>query len=115
MNDVSDYIQSIPDHRLDCFLSIHNLILKIYPDASVDMSYNMPTYRVGNGWVALANQKNYISLYTCGASHLETYKQKHPQQKAGKGCINFRDSDEVHHDDLEVVIRHAVEYAKTRG
>lgn len=80
MGKINDYIQSIPDHRLGRLLSIHDLILKTYPDASVDMSYKMPTYRAGNGWVALANQKNYISLYTCGASHLETYRQKHPQQ-----------------------------------
>jgi hypothetical protein len=57
MGKINDYIQSIPDHRLGRFLSIHDLILKTYPDASVDMSYKMPTYRVGNGWVALANQK----------------------------------------------------------
>jgi uncharacterized protein YdhG (YjbR/CyaY superfamily) len=78
------------------------------------MSYKMPTYRAVTGWVALANQKNYISLYTCAASHLESYKQKYPEQKTGKGCINFRDGDEIHLDDLEAVIRHAIENAKKR-
>ncbi len=115
MNKVNAYFKSIPDHRRDRFLSIHNLILTINPDVSVDMSYKMPTYRTVNGWMALANQKNYISLYTCAASHLESYKQKHPEQKTGKGCINFRDGDEIHHDDLESVITHAIGYAKTRA
>lgn len=75
----------------------------------------MPTCKNGGTWVALANQKQYISLYTCSASHLESYKQKYPQQKTGKGCINFRDSDEIHYDDPELVIRHAIKYAKTRA
>lgn len=113
MNNVNDYIQSIPDQHLDRYMSIHHLILKLYPDATVDMSYNMPTYKAGDGWVALANQKNYISLYTCGALHLESYKQKHPQQKTGIGCINFRERDEIHYDDLEAVIKHAIEFPKT--
>jgi uncharacterized protein YdhG (YjbR/CyaY superfamily) len=112
MNNVNDYIQSIPDDRLDRFLSVHHLILKLYADATVDMSYKMPTYRAGDGWAALANQRNYISLYTCGASHPESYKQQYPQQKTGKGCINFRDSDEIHYDDLELAIRHAIKFVK---
>ena len=113
MNKVNDYIQSIPDQRLDRFISIHNLILNLYPGATVDMSHKIPTYKAGDGWVALANQKNYISFYTCGASHLESYKQKHPQQKTGKGCINFRERDVIHLDDLESVIMHAIESPKT--
>jgi len=113
MPEVDAYIRSIPPQRHDRFMSIHELILELYPDASIDMSYRMPTYRIGGTWVALANQKQYISLYTCSASHLESYKQKYPQQKTGRGCINFRDSDEIHYDDLELVIRHAIKFAKT--
>lgn len=94
-------------------MSIHEPIIQLYPDAAVDMSHRMPTYRIGCAWVALANQNQYISLYTCSASHLESYKQKYTQQKTGKGCINFRDSDEIHYDDLELVIRHAIKFAKT--
>jgi uncharacterized protein YdhG (YjbR/CyaY superfamily) len=113
MTEVDNYIRSMPPQRHDRFMSIHDLIIRLYPDASIDMSYRMPTYRIGDAWVALANQKQYISLYTCSASHLETYKQKYPLQKTGKGCINFRDIDEIHYDELEVVIRHAIEFAKT--
>ena len=113
MKKLDAYIQTVPDHRRERFLSIHNLILKLYPDASVDMSYKMPTYRAGDGWVSLANQKNYISLYTCGESHLASYREKHPQQKTGKGCINFRARDEIHYEDLETVIKHAIEHAKS--
>ena len=113
MSDVDNYIQLTPEQRRKRLISIHRLIMKLYPDAIVDMSYKMPTYRYGDGWVTLANQKNYLSLYTCGESHLESYKSRHPQQKTGKGCINFRARDEIHYDDLEYVIRHAIEFAKS--
>ena len=111
--EIRDYFSSIPDKRQDRVMSIHNLILQIYPDIKVDMSYKMPTYRQGDGWVALANQKNYISLYTCGESHLEPYRKKHPQQKTGKGCINFRARDKIHYDDLKTVIKHAIDHPES--
>lgn len=88
-------------------MSIHELIIQLYPDASVNMSN-----RIGVAWVALANQKQYISQYTCSTSHLASYKHKYPQQKTDKGCINFRGSDEIHYDGLESVIWHAIESAK---
>ena len=113
MSEVDDYIRSIPSGRLERFASIHELILRLYPGVRIDMRYNMPTYRLGDGWVALANQKNYISLYTCGEMHLDSYKRKHPGQKTGKGCINFRARDVIHHDDLASVIKHAIEHTKT--
>ena len=78
MTEVEAYNESIPRQRYSRFMSIHELIMQLYPDAAVDMSYRMPTYRIGGTWVALANQKQYISLYTCSASHLESYKQKYP-------------------------------------
>ena len=78
--EVKKYISEIPAGRKDRFDILHSLILALYPDASVDMQYRMPTYRKGDGWVALANQKNYISLYTCGY-HIESFKTHHPQIK----------------------------------
>ena len=110
--EISDYLKSIPENRQQRFMSIHKLILQLYPEIHVDMSYKMPTYKAGDGWVALANQKNYISLYTCGESHLVPYKHKHPGQKTGKGCINFRQRDDIDLDSLKQVISHAIESPK---
>ncbi|NNL06949.1 MAG: DUF1801 domain-containing protein, partial [Gammaproteobacteria bacterium] len=55
MNNIEHYIESIPEQRRERFMLIHKRILKLYPDAIVDMSYRMPTYRHGEGWIALAN------------------------------------------------------------
>lgn len=106
------YIQSVPPARSERFNTIHSLIINLYPDAVVDLSYKMPTYKVGEGWVALANQKQYLSLYTCGYHHIEAFKENNPAIKTGKGCINFRDKDELPIDDIELVIRHAIEHPK---
>jgi uncharacterized protein YdhG (YjbR/CyaY superfamily) len=109
---VDQYISGIPDSRKDRFESLHQLIIGLFPEAIVDMKYNMPTYHVGEGWVAIANRKNYISLYTCGYHHIESFKAKHKGIKTGKGCINFRDKDEIPLQDLKAVARHAIEQPK---
>lgn len=104
MTEVEAYIEAILRQRYCRFMSIDELIMQLYPDAIIGTSYRIPTCRIDDAWVALANQKQYISLYTYSAFHLESYKQKYPWQKTGKGSINFRDSDEIHYDDLELVI-----------
>ena len=93
---------------------LHTMISDLYPKAVVDMAYRMPTYRVGDGWVAMANQKHYISIYTCGQHHIEPFKAKYPHIKTGKGCINLRDRDEIPFSDLKLVVRHAIEHPKPR-
>ena len=39
-------------------------------------------------------------------------KKKHPKYKTGKGCINFREKDEIPEKDVKAVIRHAILHPK---
>ena len=107
---VEIYFKAIPPERSERFNRLHAVILELYPDAQVDMKYKMPTYRVEDGWVALANQKRYISLYTCGYHHIESFKQIYPGIKTGKGCINFKDKDDLPIKAIKQVIRHAMQH-----
>lgn len=91
---------------------LHSLVLRLFPEADVDLSYRMSTYRFGDDWVALANQKRYVSLYTCSAHHLVNFKQAYPKIKTGKGCINFKLSDEFEDTIVMEVIRQAIEHPK---
>ncbi len=62
------------------------------------------------GWIALANQKSYFSVYTCMADHIAAFKQHHPSNKTGSGGINIRERDEVPREDLGPVISNPLEY-----
>ena len=110
---VTDYISRQDASRRERLEQLHTLILDLYPDAVVDMAYKMPTYRHGEGWVALANQKHHLSLYTCASSHLEAIRKTCPTVKTGKGCINFRDRDEIDEKAVRQVVRHAIEHPKS--
>jgi len=83
--------------------------LSLYPDAEVLIWWGMPTYRARSGWVALGNQKHYVSLYNNGRRHIADFKAEYPAIEAGTGCINFRDKDPVPITALKKEIRHAME------
>jgi uncharacterized protein YdhG (YjbR/CyaY superfamily) len=109
---VKEYFSVAPDSRLSKLNALHKIIVSSFPDIHLDMKYKMPTYQLGDGWVAIANQKNYVSLYTCGYHHIEKFKQKNPEIKTGKGCINFRDKDKIPLQDVRQVIQHAIKHPK---
>jgi uncharacterized protein YdhG (YjbR/CyaY superfamily) len=111
-DSVEAYLAAVPDDRKPVVETLHRLIVDLYPEVSVDMQYKMPTYHVGEAWVALANQKRYVSLYTCGYHHIADFKQKHPNTKTGKGCINFKPTEKLPLTDIRAVVRHAIDYPK---
>lgn len=109
---VEAYLASVPNDPKPIVDTLHKLIVGLYPKPRIDMRYKMPTYQIGNGWVALANQKNYVSLYTCGYHYIVAFKEKHPKYKTGKGCINFKPGDQLPLQDLRAVVKHAITQPK---
>ena len=113
MNEaVATYFRSVPEDRKALLRELHDMVLRLYPHVRVDLQYKMPTYHVGEGWVAIANQKHYVSLYTCGYHHIEQFKQRCPQVKTGKGCINLRVKDDIPWPELDYVAKHAIDHPK---
>lgn len=105
---VEDYLDRQPGARGRRLREMRTLIEHLYPDVEVSMKYRMPTFEWNGGWVAIANQKHYVSLYTCSSEHLEVFRIAHPEIRTGKGCINLRDIDEVSIEDLAPVVRSAM-------
>jgi len=105
---LEDYLDKQRGARGRRLREIHALIERLYPDAEVSMKYRMPTFEWNGGWVAIANQKHYVSLYTCAAEHLNEFRHAHPEIRTGKGCINLRDGDELPVEDLALVVRSAM-------
>lgn len=111
-NGVDEYLDAQPAPRARRLRELRDLIERLCPRARVSMKYRMPTFECEEGWVAIANQKHYVSLYTCSAVHLEAFRLAHPKIRTGKGCVNLRDRDELPVRDLEPVIRSALSKRK---
>lgn len=107
-----EYMAKVPRARRGRLEEIIGHIRAWYPHSRVSIKYQIPTFEHEDGWVAVANQKNYVSLYTCSPEHIAPYKEKHPGIKSGKGCLNFRDADKIDYGDLKVVVRNAMSMKK---
>lgn len=124
---VQEYLDSIPEERKEAVLFLHELIQSISPKFKSHFAYNMLGYgsfpyknykKEQIEWpiIALANQKNYISIYVCavdGKEYLaEKYASKLGKVSVGKSCIRFKKLEDLHLPELKKLLKQA---AKTPG
>lgn len=105
---IDAYLATLERTRRERGGAIDALIRTLAPDAAIDMSYRMPTYRRGEHFVAWASQKRCLSVYTCSAERSAAFRAKWPKIKAGVGCVNFKDTDPFPIDDLKTLVRDAL-------
>ncbi len=117
---VKDYIAAVPVDRREIIESLHAFIQKTVPTLKPYFSYNMLGYgafpyknykKEMIEWpiIALANQKNYVSLYVCavvdGKYIAETYAKDLGKVSVGKSCIRFKKLEDVNLDALKKVLK----------
>ena len=59
---VQGYIDRIAAEHRPLFDRLHRLILDVHPDATVVLSYKIPTYKVGNRRLHVGAWKHVLSL-----------------------------------------------------
>ena len=114
-----DYIDALSPERKDIILSIDKLIQKTVPSLKPYFTYNMLGYGAFKTknykkeiieWpvIALASQKNYISLYVCaildGKYLAEDYKDRLGKVSVGKSCIRFKHLEDLNLDTLKELL-----------
>lgn len=117
---VSEYIDMLTPERRDMILKLDAFIKKTAPSLTTHFSYNMLGYgkfKYKNykkeiiDWpvIALASQKNYISLYVCAVQDGEYIAEKHKGElgkvSVGKSCIRFKKLEDLNFKTLEKVIK----------
>lgn len=121
---VEEYIEMIKDDvRKKDIVFIHNFIKKISPSLKPHFAYNMIGYgsfKYENykkqiiDWpiIALASQKNYISIYICaledGKYIAEKYKDDLGKVSVGKSCIRFKKVTDLNLETLKDSIAKAL-------
>ena len=102
---LQSYLDAIPAPHRPLFDRLQALILGLYPDAEIGLSYGIPTYKVGRRRVYLGLWKGGVSLH---AVAVEPFKQRHPSIKTGRGSLNFKLTDDVPEADVREVIQEAI-------
>lgn len=123
---VAEYISLIAEPRRTEIKKLHAFIKKLLPGAKPQLVYSMIGYgsfhyktrsgREGD-WpvIALASQKNYISLYVCavddnGKYVAENYKDQLPKASIGRSCIRFKKTADINMQVLEDIILRGMQH-----
>jgi hypothetical protein len=117
---IKEYFAALPDERRSTLGFLHKFIQKTVPTLAPNFIYNMPgygTFKYENhkkeiiDWpiIALASQKNYISLYVCAIENgeyiAEKYKKTLGKVNVGKSCIRFKKIEDLNLKTLEKVLQ----------
>jgi len=117
---VEEYLSAVPDDRKKDIDFLHNFIQKTVPNLKPYFASNMIGYgsfyyldskKQKKDWpiIALANQKNYISIYVCAIvddkATVEKYKKDLGKFSKGIGCIRFKKIEEINLQILKKVLK----------
>jgi uncharacterized protein YdhG (YjbR/CyaY superfamily) len=106
---VRRFVDSVSDERRPFYDALEGIILGMYPEARIGISYGVPTYWAGSGRVGLAYWSGGVSFYPFGGDYLDEFRANHPDIKTSKGTINFKVSEKVPVAALKKLIRQAIE------
>lgn len=108
---VQEYIDGIDPRHRAAFDRVHRLILAAYPEATVVISYQIPTYKVGRRRLHVGAWKHGLSLYGWSQDRDGGFTARHPELKTSKGTIQLRPQDaaNIGDDELLGLIRAALE------
>jgi uncharacterized protein YdhG (YjbR/CyaY superfamily) len=112
MNDaVRDYIEAIPPEHRPLFDRLHRLVLETHPDATVVLSYQIPTYKVGRNRLFIGVWKHGVSIYGWRQGRDAGFTARHPELKTGKGTIQLRSDTAagIPDDELRELVRSALD------
>jgi uncharacterized protein YdhG (YjbR/CyaY superfamily) len=109
---VAAYLKSLDAPTRATLTELRSWVVKAAPHASETMLYKMPTYLLGEVWVAYKAQKNYFSLYLCETSVVAKHAKALAHLNVGKGCIRFKKLEDLPKKDILEMLK---ESAKIRG
>jgi len=115
-----EYIAGLPSDRKTTILALDKLIRATAPSLKRHFAYNMLGYGAFKyknykgdiiDWptVALASQKQYVSLYVCaldGKTYLaEKFKKELGKVSVGKSCVRFKKLEDLHLPTVKKVLK----------
>jgi|SRR5271170_1271893 len=89
---VRRYLDEMDSEYRPVFDRLQRLIVAMYPDAELVLSYGMPTYRIGRRRLNIGAWKHGLSLYV-SPNRDGGFSARHPELAAGKGTIKLSPGD----------------------
>jgi uncharacterized protein YdhG (YjbR/CyaY superfamily) len=108
---VQAYIDDIAAEHRALFDRLHGLILRACPQATVLLSYGIPTYSRGGRRLYLGVWKHGVSIYGWQQDQDGGFVSRHPELKTSTGTIRLRPQDAagISDQELDGLIRTALD------
>jgi uncharacterized protein YdhG (YjbR/CyaY superfamily) len=87
--EVQAYIDAIVPEYRPLFDRLHRLVSASHPDATLVLSYRMPTYKVGQRKLHVGVWKHGLSLYGWPQGNEAALVARHPTLKTSKGTLQL--------------------------
>lgn len=91
---VDDYIAQFPLAMQDLLNAVRQTIINVVPEATEEISYGMPTYKLAGNLVHFAGYKKHIGFYP-GPQALSQFEKDITQYKSSKGAVQFPIDDHL--------------------
>ncbi len=118
-SSIDEYIAMLPDERRGAIESLHDFIQKetgLKPHFAYNMlgygSFKYKNYKkeiIDWPTIALASQKNYMSLYVCsildGGYLAEKFQDRLGKVNVGKSCIRFKKLEDLNLEGVKEVLK----------
>ena len=108
---VSQYIDAIGPDQRPTFDRLDRLIREEHPDVEVVLSYQMPTYKVGEHRLYVGAWKHWVSIYGWQQGRDAGFVARHPELKtSGKGTLQLPPAATaaIPDDELRALVRAAL-------
>jgi uncharacterized protein YdhG (YjbR/CyaY superfamily) len=114
MSEIDRYFQNLKNPKQhDELQTLRQFIREQLPDAQETLTYGMPTYEQnGSVVVAMASQKNYMSLYM-DMELVAAHQDQLGGLDCGKSCIRFKKLEKLPLETIGMILQETV--AKQRA
>lgn len=106
-NNIDEYISLFPKNIKDILEKIRAIIIKVAPNATENISYGIPTFKLDHNLVHFAAYEKHIGLYP-GPSGVEVFKEELKEYKTAKGSIQFPLDKKIPYKLIEKIVRYRV-------
>jgi hypothetical protein len=108
---VQVYLDAIAPSVRPLFDRIDALIFELYPGAEVVISYDMPTYVLGDRRLHVAAWKSWVSVYGWDEENDGGIVARFPEATSGRGTLKLRpaDAESITDDELRGLLRGALD------
>lgn len=104
MNSVQSYIEQFNPEIQERLEQIRELFLQFNPTIEESIRYNMPSYKIGGGYLYFAAYKNHIGFYpTYGLTELEAEMEAYRAVKT-KDSLHFKHKESLPLDLIRKII-----------